>query len=75
VVCWLQQAAWLENVCTSICLISIFLSIIVGEWLCDVCVSCDRFEQLRKAVQCHISLCVVSKEIKEAPVKGEGAVL
>lgn len=28
-----HQAAWLENVCTSICLISIFLSIIVGAVL------------------------------------------
>lgn len=27
----LQQAEWLENVCTGICLVTIFMSIIVGE--------------------------------------------
>jgi hypothetical protein len=27
----LQEAEWLENVCTSICLVTIFMSIIVGE--------------------------------------------
>lgn len=28
-----QEAEWMQNICTSLCLVSIIMSIIVGEWL------------------------------------------
>lgn len=33
--CWcLQEAEWVENICTSVCILTIIMSIIVGKQVC-----------------------------------------